>query len=345
MKLTRLLTLVAAFALLFNISCNSESEFTQELFYGNGYLISNEGAFPAPNADVTYISGDFSAKQDNIYSLSNNTSLGSVLQSVGFNGGAAYLVMNGSNKIQVVDRYTFKKYGEITEQIDNPRYSAFANNFLYVTNDKYGGDKYVSIYNAANNAFVKKISFTDNVERIVQAGGNIFVQNASFGFGNKISMINTSTNEVQSAITVPNGDITKTIAVNNNVYVIAQGTADSYIYQISSSGNIVNTKTLTGIANATNLEIYGDRYYFTAGKNVYAMSINATAAPTTPLFTVPNSVDQYSALYGFNVINGRIFTSDANGFSQDSKISVYSLTGSLLTSFTAGKGANGFYIN
>lgn len=340
MKITKLLPLIFSLTLLFNVSCNSETEYIQEMFYGNGYLISNEGNFGTPNADVTFVSADLNVKQDNIFSSNNDSNLGDVLQTIGFNGGAAYLVLNNSNKIQIVDRYTFKKFGEITEQINQPRYIAFANNHIYVTNDKYGGDKYVSIYSAANLSFVKKIPFTDTVERVVQAGGNIFVQNASFGFGNKITYINTLTNEIQDVITVPDGNINKTISSSNSVYVIAGGTTDSYIYQISSSGNIVKTTTLTGISNASNLEIYGNNFYFTSGNKVYSMNMNATTAPTSPLFTI-SATD----LYGFNVINGGIFISDANGFTQDSEIRVYSLTGSVIKIFTAGKGANGFYIN
>lgn len=346
MKITKLLTLVFAFALLFNISCSSDDDVSEEMYYGNAFLLSNEGNFGKPNADVTYISSDLNMKQDNIFSSNNGGSnLGDVLQMISFNGDHAYLLLNNSNKIQIVNRANFKKTGEITAQLNSPRFMAFANNNIYVTNDKYGGDKYVSIYKTSDLSFVKKINFTDNVERIVEAGNNIFVQNASFGFGNKITYITTSNNEIQSTITIPNGNINKMIASNGTVYAIAAGTADSYIYQISNTGNITKTITLTGITDATNLEIEKGKFYFTSGLKVYAMDLTASTVPTTPLFTVSNSVDQYSNLYGFSVVNDRIFVSDANGFTQDSKISVYSTSGSLLKTFTAGKGTNGAYWN
>lgn len=135
------------------------------------------------------------------------------------------------------------------------------------------------------------------------------------------------------------------IVNNETVYVIAAGTADSYIYQISNTGSITKTFTLTGVTDATNLEIEKGKFYFTSGLKVYAMDLTATTVPSAPLFTVSNSVDPYSNLYGFSVVNDRIFVSDANGFTQDSKISVYSTNGSLLKTFTAGKGTNGAYWN
>jgi len=348
MKLNKILHFLFAFALLSGIvSCSSDSIEEQEIFYGNGYLIANEGTFGKPEGDVTFVTADLNMKQDNIFSLNNGgAKLGDVLQTIAFNGENAYLLLNNSNKIQIANRYNFKANGEITAELNTPRYMAFANNNIYVTNDKYLGDKFVSIYKLSDRSFIKKIPFTDAVERIVEAGNNIFVQNASFGFGNKITYINTSTNNVQSTITLPSGNINKIISNNQNVYAIAAGTADSYIYQISSTGSITKTTTLTGIANATNLEISNGKFYFSSGKNVYAMDMSATGVPTSPLFTVANSVDNFSALYGFSVINDKIFTSDSNGFTQASKIVVYSATtGGIIRSFTAGIGSNSVYAN
>ncbi|MGG5208470.1 YncE family protein [Chryseobacterium sp. MIQD13] len=347
MKLNKFLHLLLAFTLLLGIvSCSSDNNDEQEIFYGNGFLIANEGTFGKPEGDVTFVSADLNLKQDNVFALNNGgAKLGDVLQMIAFNGENAYLLLNNSNKIQIVNRYNFKANGEITAELNTPRYMAFANNNIYVTNDKYLGDKFVSIYKASDRSFIKKISFTDAAERIVEAGNNIFVQNASFGYGNKISYINTSTNDVQSTITLPSGNINKIISSNQNVYAIAAGTSDSYIYQISSTGSITKTTTLTGIANATNLEIANGKFYFTSGKKVYGMDMSAATVPASPLFTVANGVDDYSPLYGFSVINDKIFTSDSNGFTQGSKIVVYSTSGSVIRSFTAGIGSNSVYAN
>jgi len=349
MKLNRLLQFIFGFVLLFSISCTSEYEETiPEITYQNGLLITNEGNFGSPNADVTFITKDLSLMQNDIYKANNNKeNLGDVLQTMVLNGDKAYLLLNNSNKIQIVDRYSFKKAGEITAQLNNPRYMAIANGNLYVSNDKYGGAKFVNVYKLSDNSFVKKIDFasTSTVERVVEAGGNIFVQNASYGFGNTITKINTTTNAIEGAPTpMPNGDITKTITYNSNVYVIAQGTADSYIYQINPAGSIVKTTTLTGIANGTNLQIDGGRFYFTSSNKVYSMDMNATAAPTNPIITAVDGGANFT-LYGFSVIDGRIFTSDVKGFTQPSEITVYTTGGTVISKFTAGMGATSVYKN
>ena len=100
-----------------------------------------------------------------------------------------------------------------------------------MTNDKYQGGKYVSIYNISDLSFVKN-DVSNVAERIATANGNIFVQNASFGFGNKISYVNGSTNNLQSEITIPNGQIQNILPYNNNIYVLASDASatDSYVY-------------------------------------------------------------------------------------------------------------------
>lgn len=346
MKFSKILSSVLALTLLFNISCRTESDEPIELpkgAYENGIFVLNEGNFGTPSASVTFLSNDLATIEQDVYKKNNGTDLGDVLQTLTYNGDNAYLVLNNSNKITVVNRYTFKKTGEITAQINQPRYISIANNFIYVTNDEYLGPKSVTIYKLSDLSFVKKIAFTDTAERIVEAGGTIFVQNATYGFGNTLTRINPATNEVASVVTLPNGNINKTISNNSTVYTIAAGTTDSYIYQISAAGTITKTTTLTGISNATNLDIDGGKYYFSSGNKVYSMDMSATVTPTTPIVTATGG--PYSALYGFNAINGKIYTSDANGFTADSKVTVYSTTGSVIKTFEAGRATNGFFQN
>jgi len=347
MKMTRFLQLVLGLVLLFNISCSSDyEEIVASPTYENGYFITNEGNFGVPNADVSFITKDLNFVQNDIYKANNaNENLGDVLQTIAYNGDQAYLLLNNSNKIQVVNRYTFKKTGEITSQLNNPRYMAVANNMLYVSNDQYNGPKSVNVYKTSDLSFVKKITFTNTAERVVVAGGNVFVQNATYSFGNTLTKINTVTNEIEGTpVSLPSGNINKTIAYNNNIYVIAEGSTDSYIYQISAAGAIVKTITLSGIANGTHLQIDNGRFFFSSYNKIYSMDINATASPTAPIITAVDG-GQYFTLYGFSVVDGRIFTSDVKSFTEASEMSVYTTSGTFITKFKTGMGSTSVYSN
>ncbi|GEJ44495.1 YncE family protein [Chryseobacterium sp. ON_d1] len=350
MKLTKLLTVLFAVVLLFNISsCTSSSEEFEvsPITYQNGYFISNEGNFNSQGAKVTFVTRDLSLKQDDVYGYNNNKEiLGDVLQTIGLNGNKAYLVMNNSNKIVVVDRYTFKKLGVITDQIDNPRGIAFANDFIYVANTNFSTNaKSITKYKASDYTFVSKINMTEVSDKTVEAGGNVFVQNASSGYGNKITYINTS-NDSKTEITVPNGQIGNTVSYKSNVYTISSTATDSYIYKISGTGTLTPVVTLTGIPSATNLQIDNDKLYFSSANKVYTTSLATPTVPSSPLLTAADG-GPYFTLYGFNVIDGRIFASDVKQFTQESEMVVYSAaTGSkIITIKTGGIGANGTVLN
>ncbi|SKB71222.1 hypothetical protein SAMN05660477_00738 [Soonwooa buanensis] len=342
MKIKNLITGLFAVSLLFVTACKDDNDIIVEHgAYENGVLISAEGALNSNQGEVSFMTSDLSKFSENIYSAVNGQKLGDVLQTVGTKDDKAYLVVNNSNKIEVVNRYSFKKLATISTEVNQPRDIAFSDNYIYVTNDKYLGDKYVAVYNASDFSFIKKISFSDAAQDIAVIGGKAFVQNASYGFGKNLSVINTMTNNLDTTVSVPKGDIQKTIAYNNRVYTVTSDGVDSYIYTIDATAAIANTLTLTGIPYATNLVIDNDNYYFSSNNKVYTMPLSSNS----PKLLFAASESPYGTLYGFNVIDGKIFTSNAGDFASPSEITVYSITGSKLKTFNGGIGVSGFYKN
>lgn len=340
----KILTIVMASALLIQVSCNNEEDYLPEVkgAYSNGFLIANEGNFGTPNASISFIADEFQTADNEIYQSKNSETLGDVLQSVAFSGDNAYLVANNSNKVVVANRYTMEKQATITEQVSQPRYATFANNKMYLTNNAYGGAKYVSVYNS-DNAYVTKLNFSSTVERILTVGGKVFVQHASFGYGNQYSFINPSDDTLQGTYTVPNGRIQKSVAYENTAYILANGNTDSYIYKVNTDGSIDATYTISGISNAKNLDVEAGKFYFTSDNGIYKMSINGSS-PSSPFITVADS--SWSTLYGFDVIGNLVFTADAKGFTEASEVSVYDATdGHLIRTFNTGRGTNSFYLN
>ncbi|GEN77271.1 hypothetical protein [Chryseobacterium hagamense] len=358
MKIRKILSLAFASALLFNIAC-SDDEFVMETpktDYTNGIIIANEGGFTTPTSEVSYLTNDLTLLQNGIYGANNNKEiLGNVLQTIGFKGDNAYLVMNTPNKIEIVNRQTFKKQATVTANLDNPRYLAFSGNQYYVTNNNFGSVKKINVYNSGDNTFVKSINFDRYAEKVVEAGGNIVVQTdgayydstppyASHPTGNTVTIINPSSNSVSTTVSLPNtGAIIKDlVSYNGSAYVLTSNSSASYIYKINTATGAYQTTTLTTIPQADKLKIDSDKFYFVASSKVYSMNITAATAPTSALVTLTG----VTSLYGFNVIDGRLYIADAKDFTADSKVSVYNANnGSLLTSFNTGIATNGFYKN
>lgn len=352
MNFKKILPFLFASALLFNVACSDDDfvEETKSEAYENGILITNEGGFTTPTSEVSFVSNDLATFENKIYGKNNNNEiLGNVLQSIGFSGDNAYLVSNVPNKIDIVNRYTFKKVNTVTANLDNPRYIAFSGSQYYVTNNNFFDVMKLNVYNTANNGFVTSISFPRSAEKVVEANGKIVVQtdgvtyDSSFNelpSGYSLTIVNPSTNAVATTVTLPsNGIIRDLISYNGDAYVLASSNTASYIYKVNTTNGTFTTTTLT-LGQTQKLRIDANKFYFNDSSNkIYAMDLNSTTTPAAPIVTTTGS------LYGFNVIDGKIYVSDAN-FSGDSKVNIYNVNGgTLVKTLTTGIGTNGFYKN
>ena len=328
---------------LFLTSCSSDDSIENEIplgVYDNGVFILNEGNFGTPNASVSFVSNDLNTFQNNIFGLVNQPKiLGDVAQSMSFAGDNAFIVINNSNEIEVVNRHTFESIATITAHLEQPRYSISLNGKLYVTN---AISKAVTVYDANNFTYIASIPVNKTVERIIKANGKIYVMNGSFGSGNEVTVINPATNAITGTITVEEG-INSIEEKNGSVYVLCGNANRSKLFKINTATDTAVSIESVTLKDARNMDIDGSLIYYTKGNGLYSMDLNAAGFTETPSFSVADN--SFSTFYGFGVIDGKIYSGDANGFTQDGVVTVYSPTGSVLKTMTVAKGPNGFYPN
>ena len=309
--------------------------------YDNGVLISNEGNFGNPNADVSYIDQDTYEITNNIYQAVNNEPLGDVLLHIGIHEDKAYLVMNNSNKIVVVDRVSFEKLGVITEEISLPRYIGFANDKIFVSNSQ---QQSVSIYNVADRSYITKVENLGTINNVEVAGNYVFVQQGSWGSGNSVAVIDATTNTLNSILEVDEG-INGIISYGDFLYTLSSTTNGTVINKIDATDlSTAATLTAEDITGAGKIAYSDGKLYFIGNSTeIFSVEDNLMSEPSLVTSVPDNS---WSTLYGFGVVDDYILTSDSNGFTQASIIRAYSKeTGSLVATFNAGIGSNGFYDN
>src|SRR5690606_34856792 len=120
----------------FIVSCNSDDNGDLpgvEGDYADGVFVLNEGIFNASNASVSFISSSGEI-QNHIFESVNGRMLGDVAQNMILTDELAYIVVNNSNTIEVVNRGTFESIATISEGLQNPRYIEIHNNKAYVSN-------------------------------------------------------------------------------------------------------------------------------------------------------------------------------------------------------------------
>ncbi|NGY38501.1 hypothetical protein FQU23_013385 [Flavobacterium sp. XN-5] len=342
MKLNNVFFGIFASALLLASCSNDDSNEKDSPLgaYDNGVIILNEGNFGTPNASVSYISNDLTVFMQDVFGTENSAKvLGDVAQSLSFFEDKAFIVMNNSNTVEVVNRYTFKSIASITENLKKPRYSVALNGKLYVTNSS---SKAVTVYDAKTFTYVETIAIGKTTEKIVTANGKLYVMNGAYGSGNTVTVVNPQSNNAMSIITVESG-VNSIEEKNGSVYVLCGNTTKSKLFKINTTTDTATSIESATLTKALNMDIDGDKIYYTKGTGVYAMALNATTFSETPLFSVADN--SWSTLYGFNVIDGKVYTADANGFTAAGIVKISTTTGAELKTVAAGMGPNSFYSN
>ncbi|TDP59450.1 YncE family protein [Flavobacterium dankookense] len=323
--------------------------------YDNGVLILNQGGFGYGNASLSYFSNDLSTFQNTIFSLVNPTiTLGDTAQDIGFYTNLAYIVLNGSSKIEIVNRFTLAHVGTISEGLSNPRYIQFARGKAYVTNWGNGGsttDDFVAVINLATNTVSSTIAVAEGPERIIEENDKLYVAHSGgFGYGNTISVINAATDALQTTIAV--GDVPNSIEEEDGyLYVICGGkpfwTQDETLGKLVkirlSNNTVTSTISFPEGQHPSNLVIENNSLYYTVDSGIYKKTLSANTLPATELFSISEQ-SEYD-VYSFAVKNNKIFVGDAVDYSSNGKVYVYSLDGDLLANKTVGVIPAGFYFN
>ncbi|MBN9286004.1 MULTISPECIES: DUF5074 domain-containing protein [Flavobacterium] len=359
MKINKLLGLSLLSAVFF-ASCTDEEIIYKENpapvskgAYENGILVMNEGNFGQPNAEVSFISAQYPTLfQNNIFNVVNPTKvLGNTGQSIGFNGDNAYIVLNGDNKIEVVNRYTFVSVATIQTGLQNPRYISFANGKGYVTNWGDAGvatDDYVAVLNLTTNQITGNIAVVEGPEQIITYNNNLYVAHkGGYGFNDKISVINSTSNTVQTTITV--GDVPSVIEVSqDNLYVLCSGkpswagaeTGGKLVKVNLANNTVAQTLDFGATEHPGFMDIENGTIYYMKGKGVYQKDVATATLPTTPTFT-----STATTVYGFAAHNNKIYVGDALNYVDNGKVFVTTMTGAALNTYTVGVMPNGFYFN
>ncbi len=332
------------------MACEGEEIYDVPLgAYDNGILVLNEG--DQNSGSITYVSNGLANVQQDIFTVVNGTqeSIGGYVQSMFFEGYRAFIISNLSNKINVVNRYTFEYLETISTGLSNPRYGVISNGKAYVTNMadfNTSADDYISVINLGDLSVEAPIPVGDYAERLIVENGKLYVSNGAFGMGDQVTIINAQTKTIVGTIEV--GVAPNSLEVSNGVlYILASGFgAESKIVRVNVSTNAIIDEVVfpATMPNALNLDVDGNHFYFTSGPKIYKVNINSSSVSDAALIDTA-STSPYIG-YGFAVRNERIYIAEAAAdFSSDGRIFVYNTSGTLVDEIPVGLGPNGIYFN
>jgi len=321
--------------------------------FANGMFILNEGNFGSNNASVSFYGND-GTLSNNIFQAVNGESLGDTAQSMLLEDEKAYVVLNVSNTVEVVNRYTFESLGTVSTGLVNPRYMVIENGKGYVSNwgdPTSPDDDFIAVINLSSYSVESTISVAEGPDRMEEEGGKIYVAHSGgYGYGNTVSVISTTSNTVTQTISV--GDIPNSLfEENGKLYVLCGGkpdwTGDETVGKLfiidTLNDAVISSFDFPAAQHPSQLVEEDDKLYYTIDNQIYGANLNLTSLPTGALFSTGEQ--GVYGVYGFAVQNGKIYVGDAVDYISAGKVYIYNLNGALENSFEVGLLPNGFYFN
>lgn len=251
--------------IVFMASCMKENPVVKEdSGYLHGAFIINEGAFGNSNGSVSYFDTDSAKMINHLFEAVNGRPLGDVVQSISIAGNKGFIVVNNSQKVEVVDMKTFVSTGVI-DGLEYPRsFLAINEKKGYLTDGNFIGRVYV--------IDIESLKITDTIpcgsgpEKMILYQQTVLVANSG-GWGNDstLTVIDPATDRVKSTWVVGMNPIDLQLDKDNQLWVLCKGkvvwNADWTIGEETHSALVVLDPVSGLVKRTVSIGSVGDFYW------------------------------------------------------------------------------------
>jgi hypothetical protein len=314
--------------LLFFSACSLSTSKTKG---GEGprVLVLNQGGFNKGEATLTEIRPESGVVTVDVFMDRNGRPLGDIAQSLMPYGDRYYIVVNNSQKIEVVAKSDYRTVATIAIP-DNagPRHIAeTAGGFAYVT--ALYSDRLYKV-NLSSNTVTGTVAIGSGTEGIAVRNDTAFVAmnlNADFSSGNQIALVRTSSDQVITTWETGTGPVQIEV-VGPYVVVTCSGTWGRNDGEI-----VVHNRTTGAIVRRIALGTYASTFALGSGTVVYALGNGIVRADVATGSTVTLSMRSAYAI-GFD--GDRIWIADPLNYAQAGIVYRLSVVGTVQDSFRVG---------
>jgi hypothetical protein len=317
-------------------SCIKNSEIVNETYLsGRGVFIVNEGNYRWGNGSLSYYANDSARIYNDLFQTINGRPLGDVPNSMIIFGDLAYIIVNNSGKIEIVNKNTLESVSTITDLI-SPRNMTILNSTKAYVTSMYSDS--LAIINLTNNRISGYINLRRSSEAVIVTGTKAFISN--WVGGNEIMVVNITNDQVVDSIIVGAEPESMVLDKNKMLWVLCNG---GWMRTIAAELNVINTSTNILVnelvfadklasPSCLNIDSKGEKLYYLDG-GVRKLDISSASLPADVL--IPES-DHFFYKLGINPLNSDIFVTDAVDYQQKGLLMHYKNDGTLISTLTAG---------
>lgn len=340
---TLLLAIIAVTSLE---SCSDDDNGPKGAFE-TGVFVVNEGNFQSANASISHFDPSTGNVMNNIYATSNsNAVLGDVAQSIFVSADVAYISVNNSNKMEVVNANTFEEITTIDALL--PRYFISSGSKGYLTEwVSFGQTGQVSVIDLNSNTISSTITTDFGAEGMIISNDRLFVSN---NFAANVSVIDLSTEQVVASINVNNGPGQFELDANGDIWLICAGGFDPNDFSPLNDGALYKIDPIDydftvielerNVASKIAMNRSKDAVYYYSGQNLYKVGIKATSKPSNSFISESQAIGFYGL--GVDPETDIIYLGDSKAFQANGTVFRYNADGTSIDNFTVGIAPNGF---
>jgi hypothetical protein len=325
-------------------SCKKDDETTVTNENYKGLLVVNEGGFSKSNGSIGLYKPGNKTYFD-AFMKANNRPLGDVVQSIQEIDGKYYVVVNNSNKIEVINPDGFQNVGTIST--GSPRYVLkVGTDKAYVTN-LYNNS--IQILKISSNSISASININHGSDQIAKMDSLVYIST----FDNKVMVVNANTNMLVDSIVTASG-LSKIVNVGSGrLAILCTGNVDFNTGNVLENGKIllVNNDSV-GIEKSIDLSsgsYGGSMVYCTADRDLYFSLGNSiiNKSSLSGVITEFKNLGSGKAVYGltYNAKQSEIYVMDAGDFNSDGTVTAFNLNADQVLEFKAGIAPNSVLIN
>lgn len=327
-----------------------EFERLEEKAGARGLFVVNEGNFTYGNASLSYIDPDSGKVLNEVFFSTNALPLGDVALSMSIRDSLAYVVVNNSGRIYILDSRDFAYKGKISGLV-SPRYMHFVSDTKAYVSDLYG--RAIAIVDPLEMEVTGSIDvshpegdyYQHSTEQMLQYDRFLYVN--CWSFDNQVLVIDTESDEVVDSVRVIKQPNSMALDRHGSIWILSDGGFPGSPYGYESPGLMrldAGTKEARVVhrfedgERPTELKINagGDTLYFL---NRHVFRFVPGSDPEPELFIPSPYQGSYAGgFYGLEVdpATSEIYLSDAIDHVQPGLVYRYAPSGLPLDTFRVG---------
>ncbi len=348
--LNRLILLLLSFVFLTH--CEKKDPFT---YYGDdvddknstGVYIVNEGNFTFGNASLSFYDPETGKVSRDVFQSVNESPLGDVAESMTIYQGKAFISVNNSGKVYVMDSANYKYLGKITGLV-SPRHIHVINENKAYISDLY--DTKITIFNPQTLKKTGSVDISNNNTEFTQhtseqmiTYGDYCLVNA-WSFDNQILIIDTRTDKLVDSIRVRKQPASMVLDKHDCLWVLTDGGYEGSTYGYEkpalmkidmSSRKVLDTFLFPSVKDIpANLALNKNRdTLFFVNEDIYKMSVSADSLPKESFI---KAGDRLIYALGVDQEKNELYMSDVSDYQEPGQVYRYNQQGELLHHFEVG---------